>query len=68
MQAEIRNKELLLGGSCEDSKTLKGMVDSRGKSAIKEIQGQQEFEKSCMEGDPGAENRMGFMGSNTIQK
>ena len=45
------------------------MVDSRGKSAIRmELQGQQEFEKSCMEGDPGAENRMGFMGSNTIQK
>ena len=33
-----------------------------------ELQGQQEFEKSCMEGDPGAESRMGFMGSNTIQK
>ena len=32
-----------------------------------ELQGQQEFEKFCMEGDPGAENRMGFMGSNTIQ-
>ena len=67
-QAGIRNKEQLPGGSCEDSKIPKWLRVEARVAIRMELQGQQEFEKFCMEGDPGAENRMGFMGSNTIQK